>query len=138
MSQRFRVTYATLSADNEDLHAAYDDGLRLARSWFGETIPARVSGEPRADGPTFDVISPVDQSVLCHVHEATQADIDDAVSAAAAAAPAWTATPWQNRIALLRRRRPDQRAVQRARRADEHGGRQNRLRRSVTSRRPPT
>lgn len=102
MSQRFRVTYATLSADNEELHAAYDEGLRLARSWFGETIPACVNGEPRTDGPTFDVISPVDQSVLCHVHEATKTDIDDAVAAAAAAAPAWAATPWQDRIALLR------------------------------------
>ena len=26
MAKRFRVTYATLSADNEDLHAAYDEG----------------------------------------------------------------------------------------------------------------
>jgi 1-pyrroline-5-carboxylate dehydrogenase len=103
MPQRFRVTYATLSADNEDLHAAYDEGLALARSWFGETIPAYVSGEPRTDGPIFEVLSPVDQTVLCHVHEATKADIDDAVAAASAAAPSWAATPWQQRIALLRR-----------------------------------
>jgi len=103
MPQRFRVTYATLSAANEDLHIAYDEGLALARSWFGETIPAYVSGEPRTDGPFFDVVSPVDQTVLCHVHEATKADIDDAVAAATAAAPAWAATPWPERIALLRR-----------------------------------
>ena len=32
MPQRFRVTYATLSAANEDLHIAYDEGLALARS----------------------------------------------------------------------------------------------------------
>src|SRR5215472_2046486 len=103
MPQRFRVTYATLSAANEDLHIAYDEGLALARSWFGETIPAYVSGEPRTDGPFFDVVSPVDQTVLCHVHEATKADIDDAVAAATAAAPAWAGTPWPERIALLRR-----------------------------------
>ena len=35
MSTHFRVTYATLSADNEELHAAYEDGLRLATSWLG-------------------------------------------------------------------------------------------------------
>ena len=35
MPEHFRVTYATLSADNEDLQAAYDEGIRVARSWFG-------------------------------------------------------------------------------------------------------
>jgi 1-pyrroline-5-carboxylate dehydrogenase len=32
---KFRVTYATLSADNEELHAAYEQGVRTARSWLG-------------------------------------------------------------------------------------------------------
>jgi 1-pyrroline-5-carboxylate dehydrogenase len=102
MPERFRVTYATLSADNEDLHAAYEDGIAAARSWFGQTLPGYVSGKPRTSGETFDVLSPADQSVLCRVHEATPADVDDAVAAAAAAAPGWAATPWQERIALLR------------------------------------
>ena len=39
MSTHFRVTYATLSADNEELHAAYEDGLRLAESWLGSVVP---------------------------------------------------------------------------------------------------
>jgi len=47
MPEHFRVTYATLSADNEDLQAAYDKGIRVARSWFGQTLPAFVSGQPR-------------------------------------------------------------------------------------------
>ena len=45
MAKRFRVTYATLSADNEDLHAAYEEGAQIARSWFGETLPG---GQRRA------------------------------------------------------------------------------------------
>jgi len=102
MPEHFRVTYATLSADNEDLHAAYDEGAREARSWIGQTLPAYVSGQPRTDGATFEVVSPADQAVLCRVHEATRADIEDAVAAAASAAPAWADTPWQERIALLR------------------------------------
>ena len=39
MSTHFRVTYATLSADNEQLHTAYEDGLRLATSWLGAHHP---------------------------------------------------------------------------------------------------
>src|SRR5215475_2586104 len=86
MPEHFRVTYATLSADNEDLQAAYDAGIRVARSWFGQTLPAFVSGQPRTKGATFDVVSPSDQAVLCRVHEATPADLEDAAAAASAAA----------------------------------------------------
>jgi 1-pyrroline-5-carboxylate dehydrogenase len=102
MGSRIRVTYATLSADNEDLHTAYEEGLQVARSWLGATIPARVGTEERTDGPAFDVTSPGDLSVrLCTAHEATAADIDDAV--AAARASSWRHTPWPERVAVLRR-----------------------------------
>ena len=126
MSTHFRVTYATLSADNEELHAAYSGGLRLAKSWLGSVVSPMVSGKPRTGGPLFTVTSPGDVSLaLCQVHEATAADVADAVAAAGAAAPRWARTPWaERRHRAPRRRRPDQRAVQRARRADEPGGRQ--------------
>jgi 1-pyrroline-5-carboxylate dehydrogenase len=103
MSTHFRVTYATLSADNEELHAAYDAGLRLASSWLGGDISGYVSGEPRAGGPPFTVTSPGDLSLtLCQVHAATQADVEDAVRAASGAAGRWARTPWRQRIAVLR------------------------------------
>jgi 1-pyrroline-5-carboxylate dehydrogenase len=103
MSTHFRVTYATLSADNEELHAAYEDGLRLAKSWLGSVVSPMVSGKPRAGGPLFTVTSPGDVSLaLCQVHQATQADVADAVAAAGAAAPGWARTPWAERVAVLR------------------------------------
>ena len=46
----FRVTYATLSADNEELHAAFEEGVKTARAWVGQTIPTVVDGEARTDG----------------------------------------------------------------------------------------
>ncbi len=103
MSTHFRVTYATLSADNEELHAAYSGGLRLARSWLGSVVSPMVSGKPRTGGPLFTVTSPGDVSLaLCQVHEATEADVADAVAAAGAAAPRWARTPWAERLAVLR------------------------------------
>ena len=103
MSTHFRVTYATLSADNEELHTAYEAGLRLATSWLGSTISGYVSGKPLTSGPLFTLTSPGDASLtLCRVHTATQADIEDAVSAAAAAAQRWARTRWQDRVAVLR------------------------------------
>src|SRR6478672_11710267 len=95
MAPRFRVTYATLSADNDDMHAAYEQGLQTARSWFGSTLPVYVDGESRTTGETFEVRSPVDTSImLCRVHSATPADVADAVAAACRAASSWAATPW--------------------------------------------
>src|ERR1700742_1577661 len=58
MSTHFRVTYATLSADNEELQAAYETGLRLATSWLGATLSGYVSGKPRTGGPLFTLTSP--------------------------------------------------------------------------------
>jgi 1-pyrroline-5-carboxylate dehydrogenase len=103
MAPRFRVTYATLSADNDELHTAYEHGLETAKSWFGSTLPVYVNGEERTTGETFEVRSPADTSVvLCHVHSATPGDVDDAVAAARAAAASWSATSWQDRVAVLR------------------------------------
>ena len=103
MAPHFRVTYATLSADNDDLHTAYEQGLATARSWFGSTLPVYVDGESRTTGETFEVRSPVDTSiVLCRVHSAAPADVADAVAAARRAAASWAATPWQERVRLLR------------------------------------
>jgi 1-pyrroline-5-carboxylate dehydrogenase len=100
----FRVTYATLSADNEELHAAFEEGVKTARSWIGQTIPTVVNGEPRTDGDPFTLTSPIDAGLeLAEVHSATGRDVDDAVTAAQAAFPSWAATPWTERVALLRR-----------------------------------
>jgi len=103
MSTHFRVTYAMLSADNEELHAAYDDGLRLARSWLGSVVSPVVSGKPRTGGPLFTVTSPGDVSLaLCQVHAATAGDVADAVAAARGAAARWARTHWTERVAVLR------------------------------------
>jgi 1-pyrroline-5-carboxylate dehydrogenase len=101
---KFRVTYATLSADNEELHEAFEQGVRTARSWLGQTFPTVVDGQPRTDGPTFTLTSPNDAHLeLGTFHAATERDIDDAVDAAKAAFPTWSGTPWRERVALLRR-----------------------------------
>ena len=100
---KFRVTYATLSADNEELHAAYEEGVRTAKAWLGQTIPVVADGQPRTDGETFTLTSPNDAKLeLATVHEATEGDVDDAVTAAQAAFPGWAGLAWQDRVALLR------------------------------------
>jgi 1-pyrroline-5-carboxylate dehydrogenase len=99
----FRVTYATLTADNDELHAAYEHGVTTARSWLGSTLTGFVNGEPTT-GELFTLTSPGDpQLELCTVHAATESEVNAAVAAAKAAAPAWSDRPWQERVDVLRK-----------------------------------
>jgi hypothetical protein len=45
--QGFRITYATMSADNEELHKLYDQGIEKAKSWLGQKHQLFVNGEGR-------------------------------------------------------------------------------------------
>ena len=47
MADKFRITYATLSADNEDLQRNYDEAVERARAELGKEWPFVVNGEER-------------------------------------------------------------------------------------------
>jgi 1-pyrroline-5-carboxylate dehydrogenase len=101
---RLKITYATLRADNEELHALYEAGLTEAKRELGEHHPNVVDGKERdGDGETI-VASPIDRNlILGHFAKGTRKDVQDAVAAARRAQPAWAATPWRDRLALIRK-----------------------------------
>ncbi len=100
---RVRITYATMSADNEELHAAYEKGVDTARSWLGQKHPFYVNGEVR-EGEGYDQErSPIDRDlVIGQFARATRQDARDAIAAARAFAPQWMGTPWQERVKIMR------------------------------------
>jgi len=101
---RLKVTYATLRADNEELHAAYEAGLERAKARLGAHHRNFVGGRERDGEGTFEVRSPIDRDVVVGTFaRGTRQDVRDAVAAARAAQPAWAATPWHERLAILRR-----------------------------------
>src|SRR6266542_1538877 len=105
MAQKtFRITYATMSADNEELHAAYEQGVETAKSWLGQKHSFHINGEAR-EGEGFDEErSPIDsEMVIGFFARATRQDMKDAIAAARAFAPQWAGMPWQERIAIMRR-----------------------------------
>ena len=87
------------------MHAAYDHGIAIARSWLGEDHHFTVNGERRSgDGTFFVERSPGDRDVVIgRFANATEIDVNDAVAAAHRAAPDWAATPWRGRVAILER-----------------------------------
>jgi 1-pyrroline-5-carboxylate dehydrogenase len=102
---RIKITYATLKADNEELHAGFEEAVTRVRAGLGAHHRNVIDGAwvDGADG-TFEVRSPIDRDlVLGTFAKGTSADVDAAVAAARAAQPAWAATPWRERLAILRR-----------------------------------
>ena len=99
-----RITYATMSADDPALHRAYEEGLALASSRIGQTHPLLINGESRYTDETFTERSPVDSDLVVGIYsQASDDDVDEAVAVARAFQPEWEATPWQDRLAIIRK-----------------------------------
>jgi 1-pyrroline-5-carboxylate dehydrogenase len=102
---RIKITYATLRNDNEELHALYEQGVQEARAGLGGHHRNYVDGR-WVDGSAgaFEVRSPIDRDLLIGTFaKGDRADVQSAIAAARRAAPAWRHTPWQERLAILRR-----------------------------------
>ena len=100
----FRVTYATLSADNDELHAAFDRGIDIARSMLGERHPSVINGTGTDHGDDFTTVSPTDRNVtVATFATANEVDVDAAVTSARAARRAWANRSWQERCDICDR-----------------------------------
>jgi 1-pyrroline-5-carboxylate dehydrogenase len=100
----FKVTYATLSAQSDEMHEAFDIALGRVREELGENQPMYINGEKRWAQETFAKYSPINTDwLLGTFQKGTRQDAKDAIAAAKAASPAWARTPWQERVTLLRR-----------------------------------
>ena len=85
MATDFRVTYATLSADNEDLQRNYDEAVERARGELGKEWPFVVNGEERWTDEKYEEPSPIDKDlVIGRFSQASPSDVEDAVAAAKA------------------------------------------------------
>ena len=104
----FRLTYSTMFDPPEELHRAFEEALATVRAEAGVTC--RLESADRPEGAAADaagdieVRAPADQDLLlARVQAAGPQAVDRAVRAARAAFPQWSARPWQERVALLRK-----------------------------------
>lgn len=97
-----RITYATMSADNQELNDAYEKAVAEAGSRLGQTHGVLVNGEARTERKMYEEHSPIDREVLVGRYaQATDSDIDDAIAAAKEFQPEWEATGWEARRDLM-------------------------------------
>jgi 1-pyrroline-5-carboxylate dehydrogenase len=102
--KHIKVTYSTLASPDPLLHQYYDEGVAEARASMGKTYPMYINGEERFAEKTFEKRSPIDlDMVMGHFQKGTEKDAKEAVAAAKAAFPKWRDTPWQERVALIRK-----------------------------------
>jgi 1-pyrroline-5-carboxylate dehydrogenase len=103
-STPMKITYATLSADNEELQSAFDAAVERARGELGRSYPMLIGGEQRKAATEFEDRSPIDSSiVVSRFPVGTAQDVRDAIAAARAAFPGWRDLGWRKRLELMRR-----------------------------------
>ncbi len=101
---RMKITYATLSADNEELQAAFDAAVTRVRDELGRSYPMLIGAEERRGATEFEDRSPIDsQIVVSRFPVGTRQDVRDAIAAARSAFPAWRDLGWRSRLELIRR-----------------------------------
>ena len=101
---RIKITYATLRADNEELHAAFDAAVVAARSRLGGEYANIIGGQVRAGHGDFELRSPIDGDIVVgRFAKGTRQDVRDAIAAARAAQPAWNSLGWEKRVEILTR-----------------------------------
>jgi 1-pyrroline-5-carboxylate dehydrogenase len=101
-----KITYTTMSVEQaEAFNRAYDEALETVMGQLGRDYPVYIGGEARSTGePLFDDRSPNDtRMVLGRFQECGPREADEAIRAARQAFAAWSHTPWQERVAILRR-----------------------------------
>src|SRR5438067_6167577 len=100
-----KITYATMTADRmEDLHRELDASIDRVKAWFGKSYPMFIGGREVRASSEFEDRSPFDTRILlARFQSGSREQVREAIAAARAAFPAWSARPWRERVALLRK-----------------------------------
>jgi len=100
---RFKLTYATMFNPPEELHARFDEALAKVKARLGAEYGLMIAGREHSADEQFPDLFPADTDVvLAHFQKGSEQEAPAAVSAAREAFPRWSATPWQERVALMR------------------------------------
>src|SRR2546421_1834158 len=100
-----KITYATMTADRmEDLHRELDTAIQTVKATFGRSYPLMIGGRGVKASSEFDDRSPIDTRILLGKFQSgSREQVRDAIAAARAAFPAWSARPWRERVTLVKR-----------------------------------
>ncbi len=88
----------------EDFHLNYEAAVDKVRAAFGDKHPIIIDGKEVWSKATFPDTSPAETSVvLGHFQKGTRSHAKQAIKAARAAFPGWSATPYMERVRTIQR-----------------------------------
>ncbi len=100
----FKLTYATMFNPPEELHTRYDEALKKVRADLGKEYGMIIDGKEYLSDEKFHDTNPAKtDEVLAVFQKGNEKDAALAIEAAHRAFPGWAATPWQERVRLMRR-----------------------------------
>ncbi|MFZ5587975.1 MAG: aldehyde dehydrogenase family protein [Thermodesulfobacteriota bacterium] len=100
----FKLTYATMFSPPPELHQRFDEALAAVRADLGREYGLIIDGREVMAVDKLEDRNPADTGqVLALMQQGAAEHARQAIAAAARALPAWSATPWQERVARLRR-----------------------------------
>lgn len=104
MTKSFKLTYATMFNPPEELHTRFDDAAAKIKASLGKEYGMIIDGKDRFADNKFEDRSPVNTELVLGVFQKGSAqDAQAALAAARRAFPMWSRTPWDERVALLRK-----------------------------------
>ena len=104
MTEKFKLTYATMFNPPEELHNKYDAAIEKTRANLGKEYAMIINGKDVFAEKRFEDFSPINTEwVLAVMQKGDENHARQALEAARKAFPVWAKTPWQKRIELLRK-----------------------------------
>lgn len=100
----FKFTYSTMFNPPEELHNRYDHALTEQKAALGGEYAMFIDGRDVLSDEKFEDRTPIDTDVvLALMQKGNPEHARLALAAARKAFPMWSRTPWQERVALLRK-----------------------------------
>lgn len=100
----FKFTYATMFNPPEELHNRYDLALAEQKAALGREYAMFIDGRDVFSEEKFEDRTPIDTDIVLALMQKGNAEhARQALAAARRAFPTWSRTPWQERVALLRK-----------------------------------
>ena len=101
---QFKLTYATMFNPPEELHSRFDAALKKLKSSLGKEHAMIINGKEVLAAEKFEDRNPANTDEVLGIFQKGSAQ--DALAATAAARKAfekWSRTPWQERVAIVRK-----------------------------------
>ena len=104
MTEKFKLTYATMHNPPDELHTKFDDAIAKAKANLGKEYGMIINNQDVFAADKFEDTSPINTDwKLAVMQKGSEKDAQAALQAARKAAPGWAKTPWQERVRLLRK-----------------------------------